>query len=127
MNRMIEHANQSGGARRWRRWSLVLVLLVFICSGHWASVFSEASNSSAVTRTFEDPETGYGFGHALTCVIDGARLATDRSRFDVEVIVPADAGGARLAPASARSCDHPIEALALTPGARRAFLQVFLI
>ncbi|MDQ3412382.1 MAG: hypothetical protein M3509_09730 [Chloroflexota bacterium] len=127
MDRLIGQVNQGATARSWRRRSLALVLLIAICSGHWASFFSEAPASPAVTRAFESREPGNGLGHELACVIDSASLATDQSRFDVEAIVPADAGGARLAPTFARSCDHSIETLALTPGARRAVLQVFLI
>lgn len=126
-NRMTRSAVQSKDARRWRRWALPLVLLIVMVSGHWVSLSSDASASSAVTSLFEPEGTEDGLSHAVDCVIGGALLATDRSRFSLEVIVPADAGEVQLAPTHAGALGLPIAAPALSLVARRAFLQVFLI
>ncbi len=124
---MTRGAVQPKDGRRWRRWALPLVLLVFMCSGHWASFSADASANSAGTGLLERRGTEGGLSHAVDCVIGGALLATDRGRFNLDVIVPADAGDVQLAPTHTRALGPPIATLALSPRARRAFLQVFLI
>lgn len=115
------------GARRSRHWLLALVLAAFICSNHWAVLSADATGSTGLPGSFAGTEMGGGRDHAIDCVPEGALLLPDPGRFDVAVIVPADAGQALLAPIDARLRNLPLALPGFSPAARRAFLQVFVI
>lgn len=123
---MISGNVQTKDERR-RRWSLAIVLMVFLCSGHWAALSASAVGSSSALSTIERNEAGNGVGHAIECVIGGVLLATDRTRSDFEVICPTDVDEAQLAPTRVPSLDLLGDSSVVASGVRRALLQVYLI
>lgn len=113
--------------RAWRRWSLALVLLAFICSGHWTAPAGNGPGLAAVAAAASSSGIGGESQHIVDCVVNGVLLTTDRSRFDVESLVPPDTHDTPLIPIECVTLDRPVISPFLSSGTRHAFLQVFRI